>query len=246
MRSRFATSSLAAIGLAVATLTGIVAGAASITAPAAAAGTYTVADVQAHKTAASCWSIVDGNVYDLTSWINVHRGGAAVITGMCGIDASTAFHGMHGVSGKAVNTLAGFKIGTIGTPTPGATTPAPTPSPTTSTPPAVTPCAGGDDDDDEDGDDDHASSNCGSTDTRTAVVGKQRLSIESLLALSPAALAAMSADKLEKFKGSSKLRNLSPTQLAALNSKQIKALGLNKVKLSERQKRALEKSKKHN
>lgn len=167
MRARIGTSSLAAIGLAAATLTGIILGATSSVAPASAVTTFTTAEVTPHNSATSCWSIVDGKVYDLTSWIDVHRGGRGVILSMCGVDATTAFHNMHGVSGGAVNTLGSFQIGVIGTPSPSpsATTPAPTPSATTPTPtpsattPTPTPSASGicrsDDDDDDDFGDDH-------------------------------------------------------------------------------------------
>src|SRR5882724_3561566 len=42
-------------------------------------GTYTLADVARHRTQSSCWTTIDGNVYDLTSWIPQHPGGEAAI-----------------------------------------------------------------------------------------------------------------------------------------------------------------------
>ncbi len=56
---------------------------------------YTLAEIAKHDTASDCWSVVNGKVYDLTSWINRHEGGADKILGMCGIDASADFNGEH-------------------------------------------------------------------------------------------------------------------------------------------------------
>lgn len=91
--------------------------------------TLTVAIVGAHATAANCWTIINGNVYDLTNWVNNHPGGSSVISAICGHDGSTAFNG-YGHSNQAVanSTLAQFKIGTLGSPaTVGTPPPAPTP-----------------------------------------------------------------------------------------------------------------------
>lgn len=38
-------------------------------------GTFTMAQVQAHNSASSCYSVVNGSVYDLTNWIDRHPGG---------------------------------------------------------------------------------------------------------------------------------------------------------------------------
>ena len=51
----------------------------------------TMKDVAANNTAKSCWSAIDGNVYDLTRWINSHPGGSSAITFLCGTDGSKAF-----------------------------------------------------------------------------------------------------------------------------------------------------------
>jgi len=85
-------------------------------APAAQADTtYTLQDVQKHGTAADCWSIVNGSVYNLTAWIPRHEGGQRVIIGMCGIDGSASFTGAHGPgregAGEASRALSRFRIG---------------------------------------------------------------------------------------------------------------------------------------
>jgi cytochrome b involved in lipid metabolism len=74
---------------------------------------YTIADVAVHKTAADCWSVVNGGVYDLTKWVAQHPGGPAVIEAMCGIDGSAAFNAKHGSSAGAATALATFKIGNL-------------------------------------------------------------------------------------------------------------------------------------
>lgn len=79
----------------------------------AAAGSYSLADVAKHADATSCWSAVNGNVYDLTKWINQHPGGPRRILGMCGKDASSAFNGQHGGQARPAKELAGFQIGTL-------------------------------------------------------------------------------------------------------------------------------------
>jgi uncharacterized membrane protein len=75
------------------------------------AGTYNSADLKKHATAASCWSAINGNVYDLTKWINRHPGGASVIKGLCGRDGTAGFNGQHGGQSRPASELAAFKIG---------------------------------------------------------------------------------------------------------------------------------------
>lgn len=74
---------------------------------------YTMAEVKAHNSSASCWTIVNGSVYDVTSWITKHPGGAGAIKGMCGVDGSAAFNGQHGGQARPASELASFKIGVL-------------------------------------------------------------------------------------------------------------------------------------
>lgn len=74
---------------------------------------YTLAQVAAHNSAANCWSVVNGNVYNLTSWIARHPGGQSPIKGMCGVDASAAFNGQHSGTAAAKSMLASFQIGVL-------------------------------------------------------------------------------------------------------------------------------------
>jgi cytochrome b involved in lipid metabolism len=77
------------------------------------AKTYTITEVSQHADVQSCWSVVHGNVYDLSSWISQHPGGERAILGMCGKDATDAFDGKHGGQPRPEQELAGFKIGTL-------------------------------------------------------------------------------------------------------------------------------------
>lgn len=80
----------------------------------AAAGQLSMAEVKKHDSSSSCWSVVDGEVYDLTKWIGRHPGGARRILDMCGQDGSAAYHGQHGSSSRIENILSGYALGKLG------------------------------------------------------------------------------------------------------------------------------------
>ncbi|RMF05134.1 cytochrome b5 domain-containing protein [Candidatus Woesearchaeota archaeon] len=73
----------------------------------------TLAEVAAHDNAQSCWTAINGKVYDLTDWISQHPGGAGNILKLCGIDGSSAFMGKHGGNAKAKSTLENYEIGVL-------------------------------------------------------------------------------------------------------------------------------------
>lgn len=75
--------------------------------------TYTLADVAKHNVQTNCWTTVNGGVYDVTTWIKQHPGGAQAIIGLCGIDGSDAFNGQHGGERRPASELASFKIGDL-------------------------------------------------------------------------------------------------------------------------------------
>ncbi|MEK7509371.1 MAG: cytochrome b5-like heme/steroid binding domain-containing protein [Patescibacteria group bacterium] len=77
------------------------------------AGAITAAEVARHSTRASCWSSINGNVYDLTSWIPKHPGGEQAILQLCGTDGSAKFNKQHGGAAKQAAVLTGFKIGVL-------------------------------------------------------------------------------------------------------------------------------------
>lgn len=75
--------------------------------------TITMKEVAANNTAKSCWSAIDGNVYDLTRWINSHPGGASAITFLCGTDGSKAFAAQHYGQVKPVSRLVMYLLGPL-------------------------------------------------------------------------------------------------------------------------------------
>ena len=66
-----------------------------------------------HKDATSCWTAINGKVYDVTSWINQHPGGRDAILSLCGTDGSAAFNGQHGGQARPAQELATFNIGIL-------------------------------------------------------------------------------------------------------------------------------------
>eukprot|EP00898_Chlorokybus_atmophyticus_P003363 jgi/Chlat1/4027/Chrsp26S03990 len=53
---------------------------------------YTVAEVAQHNKENDCWLIVDGKVYDVTAFVEIHPGGDAILNN-AGADSSKGFHG---------------------------------------------------------------------------------------------------------------------------------------------------------
>ncbi len=54
---------------------------------------YSYSEVAAHATATDCWLVIEGQVYDVTPFIESqsHPGGAAILEG-CGTDATSIFN----------------------------------------------------------------------------------------------------------------------------------------------------------
>ncbi len=73
-----------------------------------ASSTVTSAEVSTHNSDVSCWSIVDGKVYDLTNWISKHPGGKSAIKGMCGVDSTKEFERQHGGEARPEKILASY------------------------------------------------------------------------------------------------------------------------------------------
>lgn len=71
---------------------------------------YTKATVATHNTKASCWSIINSKVYDLTDYVSRHPGGTQSIASICGKDGTSAFTGQHGGSSKPEAILSGFYL----------------------------------------------------------------------------------------------------------------------------------------
>jgi cytochrome b involved in lipid metabolism len=73
----------------------------------------TMKDVAANNTSKSCWSAIDGKVYDLTRWIKSHPGGSSAITFLCGTDGTKAFLAEHRGESSPFSRLASFYIGPL-------------------------------------------------------------------------------------------------------------------------------------
>jgi tetratricopeptide (TPR) repeat protein len=86
----------------------------------------TLDEVKKHNSAGDCWSIIDGNVYDLTNWVESHPGGKERITAICGKDGTSSFLGKHSNSNSAKSQLTRFELGKLA-----AAATAATPTPTT-------------------------------------------------------------------------------------------------------------------
>lgn len=79
----------------------------------AAAVGYTMEKVKANASATSCWSVIKGNVYNLTAWIGQHPGGSSSIKSLCGIDGSAAFAAQHQGQSKPESRLSGYLLGPL-------------------------------------------------------------------------------------------------------------------------------------
>lgn len=75
--------------------------------------TFTMEEVAKHNTAASCYTAVNGSVYDVTAWIAKHPGGEKAILSTCGKDASAAFDKKHGGQARPESEIANYKIGVV-------------------------------------------------------------------------------------------------------------------------------------
>jgi L-lactate dehydrogenase (cytochrome) len=64
-------------------------------------------EVAKHNTRDDCWCVINGQVYNLTDFLNEHPGGAAIILKYAGKDGSKAFNPIH--PKDIVNTLPGSR-----------------------------------------------------------------------------------------------------------------------------------------
>jgi len=81
--------------------------------------TLTPVEVAKHNSVSNCWLIINGNVYDVTNFLNSHPGGANTIIPYCGQEATAAFDSKdrnpaqpHSQTADAL--LANYYIGMLG------------------------------------------------------------------------------------------------------------------------------------
>lgn len=56
---------------------------------------FTLQEIAKHNKESDCWVIIDGNVYDLTSFLDQHPGGKKAIMTFAGKDATEEFDMLH-------------------------------------------------------------------------------------------------------------------------------------------------------
>ena len=74
---------------------------------------YTMDQVRANNSNSSCWSVIDGFVYDLTRWIAAHPGGAGAIRSLCGVDGTSAFKAQHSNQSSPAQRLNSYLLGPL-------------------------------------------------------------------------------------------------------------------------------------
>lgn len=74
---------------------------------------YTILQVATHNTKLSCYTVISGGVYDLTTWIAQHPGGQLAILSLCGIDGTSLFLAQHAGQTNPANELIQLKIGIL-------------------------------------------------------------------------------------------------------------------------------------
>ncbi len=74
---------------------------------------FTAQQVAEHGSESSCYTIINGAVYDVTSYLPLHPGGARNILKICGRDGTSTFTGKHGGDKKPEDQLKQFYIGPL-------------------------------------------------------------------------------------------------------------------------------------
>ncbi len=74
-------------------------------------------EIGTHNSKDSCWTAINGGVYDVTKFISSHKGGDKILNA-CGVDATDFFTGKHPTIGRvhsemATKLLGGMKIGNL-------------------------------------------------------------------------------------------------------------------------------------
>lgn len=81
--------------------------------PTATQALYTMDRVRSNNSNSSCWTVIDGFVYDLTRWISAHPGGPGVIRSLCGVDGTISFKSQHGNQTSPAQRLSSYLLGPL-------------------------------------------------------------------------------------------------------------------------------------
>jgi uncharacterized membrane protein len=74
---------------------------------------YTAEEVSRHNSATDCWTIVDGFVYDVTTFTRRHPGGSKNIEKMCGVNSTEDYLDEHDGEREPREWLESLKIGSL-------------------------------------------------------------------------------------------------------------------------------------
>ncbi len=73
-----------------------------------------LSEVATHNSESSCWMVIRGKVYDVTSYIDKHPAGKSTILKGCGKDATSMFEGVKGhLKQKTLDLLPGYFKGAL-------------------------------------------------------------------------------------------------------------------------------------
>ena len=73
---------------------------------------YTMEEVAKHNAPPSIWSVYNGDIYDITMYVDVHPGGKKILEKVYGKDMTALFNKFHGYVN--INAMIGpLKIGTV-------------------------------------------------------------------------------------------------------------------------------------
>ncbi len=69
--------------------------------------------VKKNNKASSCWTVINGKVYNVTRWITQHPGGSQRILSLCGKNGSAMFTGQHAGQAAPESVLKSYQIGVL-------------------------------------------------------------------------------------------------------------------------------------
>jgi cytochrome b involved in lipid metabolism len=80
-------------------------------------GVYSLEDISLRSSRENCWIVINGEVYDVTDYVNLHPGGESILEG-CGKDATLLFETRPSGSGTPHSSMAreiiiDYKIGIL-------------------------------------------------------------------------------------------------------------------------------------
>ncbi|XWS34209.1 hypothetical protein CRYUN_Cryun21dG0020800 [Craigia yunnanensis] len=78
---------------------------------------YTMQEASQHNTKDDCWVVIDGKVYDVTSYLDEHPGGDDIVLAATGKDATDDFEDA-GHSKSAIELMQNFCVGELDTSSP--------------------------------------------------------------------------------------------------------------------------------